>query len=427
MKNKEYEEFRSKINSKELNDNLELYYSRLSEVYTNNKIIDGISIGSKIREIIQSILIREGCQYIWLVPIETSINEYSKNNFIAYNPYNKKSYSLVQSPQIQKEAAAILLGSNYRLVDCYRGEKTNEMHANIFQQIDVEFSNKSESEIRKIGKEIIETCFRQILNVEININDAYSYSELLELYGTDSPNLGAGFKICTLGEQKQYYLLIPEGTLSDVKDIVKNINFCCLNGNKLLFDKKVEITDIRKIRNEFISKLGNKLDNNYYCYWVVDMPYAECKNNIIKPTHHIMSMPSIVYDDCNFSFDNLSDYDLCNLKCNSFDLMMCNNSQVVEVLGGDERINSFSLQYSAIKRLNYNVEQYAYLLEALRFNDVHEKKRLGGFALGTERLVQFLIGCYDMKYVQLFPTNLPNGMLTHAISIEDMKKVRTKS
>jgi aspartyl-tRNA synthetase len=65
-------------------------------------------------------------------------------------------------------------------------------------------------------------------------------------------------------------------------------------------------------------------------------------------------------------------------------------------------------------------------LEALRFNENHDKKRLGGFAIGAERLVQFLIGCYDMKYVQLFPTNLPNGILTHATSIEDMKTRRKK-
>lgn len=31
-----------------------------------------------------------------------------------------------------------------------------------------------------------------------------------------------------------------------------------------------------------------------------------------------------------------------------------------------------------------------------------------------------------MKYVQLFPTNLPNGILTHATSIEDMKTRRKK-
>ena len=65
-------------------------------------------------------------------------------------------------------------------------------------------------------------------------------------------------------------------------------------------------------------------------------------------------------------------------------------------------------------------------MEPLRFNDEHDGTRLGVFVIETERLVQFLTGCYDMKYVQLFPTNLPNGILTHATSIEDMKTRRKK-
>lgn len=426
MNNSEYEEFKSQITSEKLKENMELYYARLSEVYNDNKIIEGLGMASRIREIIQRVLFDEGCKYIWLVPIETSIDEYSTNNFIAYNPYSKKSYSLVQSPQIQKEAAAIVLGSNFRLVDCYRGEKTDTTHANIFQQIDVEFANKDENEIRNVGKKIIEECFKQILNLDINITDTYSYSELVELYGTDSPNLGAGFKICKM--EKQYCLFIPNEYLLDVCKIVDNFECCCLDGNKLIFKEDVDIKDIRMIRNYFISRFKNSNVNNntLYGYWVVDMPYVECKNGILRPTHHVMSMPSVAYNNHNFSFDNLSDSDLCSLNCNSFDLIICNNSSAVEVLGGDERINDFSLQYSAIKRLGYSVEQYAYLLESLRFNDEHDRKRLGGFAVGTERLVQFLIGCYDMKYVQLFPTNLPDGILTHATSIEDMKTRRKK-
>ncbi len=425
MNNREYEEFKNQITSEKLKENIELYYSRLSEVYNDNKIIEGLDVASRIRKIIQKVLFEEGCKYIWLVPIETSIDEYSTNNFIAYNPYNKRSYSLVQSPQIQKEAAAIVLGSNFRLVDCYRGEKADTTHANIFQQIDVEFANKTEYEIRKVGKKIIEECFKEILNIDINIVDTYSYKELVELYGTDNPNLGLGFKICKT--EKQYFLLVPNEYLYSVHKMVNNLNFCYLDGNKLMFKEEMEINDIRIMRNEFINKLRDNINNNtLYGYWVVNMPYAECKNGILKPTHHVMSMPSIAHEDNNFSFDNLSDSELCNLNCNSFDLIICNNSHAVEVLGGDERISDFSLQYSAIKRLGYNVEQYAYLLEALRFNENHDKKRLGGFAIGAERLVQFLIGCYDMKYVQLFPTNLPNGILTHATSIEDMKTRRKK-
>lgn len=414
-----YEQFKNQISSSKLKENLKVYYDRLSKVYSDKKTLDGITISSKIREIIQSELFKCGCEYVWLVPIETSIDEYSKNNFIAYNPYNKMSYSLVQSPQIQKEAAAVLLGSNFRLVDCYRGEKTDATHANIFQQIDVEFANKAENEIRSIGKRLIEQCFKKIANIDLKVSDCYSYKTLVNLYGTDNPNLCNGFKI---EEQNQsFYITIEKEYLNEVKSLISKFSFCTLKDDKLFFDKSFSIEKIRLIRQELINKCHQN-KSNIYAYWVTEMPYAEIKNGVVHPTHHIMSMPNIAYTDSDFSFLRLSDEELCNLICNSFDLIICNNNRAVEVLGGDERINIFSLQYEAIKRLNYSVEQYAYLLETLRFNELHEQKRLGGFAIGTERLAQFLINEYDMQYVQLFPTNLPEGQLTHATSIEDMRR-----
>ena len=80
MNNREYEEFKNQITSEKLKENIELYYSRLSEVYNDNKIIEGLDVASRIRKIIQKVLFEEGCKYIWLVPIETSIDEYSTNN-----------------------------------------------------------------------------------------------------------------------------------------------------------------------------------------------------------------------------------------------------------------------------------------------------------------------------------------------------------
>lgn len=138
-----YDEFRKSITNSKLSEKLNEYVDRLKDVYTNNDIHRGLLIGSKIREITQRILFESDATYIWLPPLETSIDEYSSENFVAKNPYTNKSYSLVQSPQIQKEAAAIVAGTNFRIVDCYRGEKTDATHSNIFQQIDIEFANRN--------------------------------------------------------------------------------------------------------------------------------------------------------------------------------------------------------------------------------------------------------------------------------------------
>ena len=52
MNYREYEEFKNQITSEKLKENIELYYSRLSEVYNDNKIIEGLDVASRIRKII---------------------------------------------------------------------------------------------------------------------------------------------------------------------------------------------------------------------------------------------------------------------------------------------------------------------------------------------------------------------------------------
>lgn len=420
-----YDEFRKSITNSKLSEKLNEYVDRLKDVYTNNDIHRGLLIGSKIREITQRILFESDATYIWLPPLETSIDEYSSENFVAKNPYTNKSYSLVQSPQIQKEAAAIVAGTNFRIVDCYRGEKTDATHSNIFQQIDIEFANKNEEEIRNIARKIVETCFREIVGITLNVDEIYSYETLVKLYGTDSPNLKNGFFI----QEKDGRYSIEVTSSEDMKQIlpfVSKIQVCEILGDYIVFADKYPIENIRKVRDELIRLTQNREkmeDTELFGYWVSDMPYAEYKNGIIRPTHHIMSRPKESSKD-DFSFLNLTDEELCKLKCNSFDLLVCTPSRVVEVLGGDERISDFKTQYEAIKRMGYSLEQYAFLLETLKFNDEYSKAKLGGFAIGVDRFAQFLSGTNNMKFVQLFPTNLPNGELLHAISIEDMNEER---
>lgn len=420
-----YTNFRDGITNDKLNKKLNAYAERLEDIYSDGDIQRGLEIGSKIRNIAQDVLFELGATYIWLPPLETSIDEYCSENFVARNPYTDKSYSLVQSPQIQKEAAATVLGTNFRIIDCYRGEKTDATHSNIFQQIDVEFANRSEKEIREVARKIIERCFKEIVGITLNVSEIYSYENLIKLYGTDSPNLKNGFLIENQNGIYSIKISNPE-ELKEILPFISKIQICNIMGDNIIFADKCPIEDVRKIRNRLINitrkkEKGGKSD--LLGYWVSDMPYAEKKGGIIKPTHHIMSKPKESLES-NFSFSDLTDEELCKLKCNSFDLLVCTSDRVVEVLGGDERISDFKTQYEAIKRMGYDPIQYAFLLETLRFNDSHSKKQLGGFAIGIDRFAQFLSGTNNMRFVQLFPTNDKDGELIHAISIEDMEDER---
>lgn len=419
MNNDAYEAFWDSIKNDHLKQALSRYQQRLSDVQADENIQNGIQCGSEIRRICQEVLFSEGLKYVWLAPIETSIYEYSRNDFTAYNPYSKKTYALVQSPQIQKEAAAVSIGSNFRIIDCYRGEKTDATHSSIFQQLDVELADVDETEIRRIAGKLVQTCIEQLMGIHLEIADCYSYSELVQFYGTDSPNLCPGLQIVAQDGQyglriKQCYWPIIEPLLADFRDIRYESEMLC-------FAPGTSINRVRSVRDILCDTILQSLNSqDLYAYWVVDMPYARKRGNSITPVHHIMTLPKAAKESVDFHFHDLRDEELCSLICNSFDLIICGKHGAVEVLGGDERISTFALQIDAIERMGFNVQQYAFLLQTLKFNDDHRMVSLGGFAVGIDRLAQFITGKPGMNYVQLFPTNLPNGEMVHAISIEEM-------
>ena len=412
-----YNLFKNSIREKQtLNRALDRYRKRLDTVEGSGQIGRGLSAASDIRRICQRILFEEGLTYVWLVPVETSINEYSDCNFMAYNPFSKKNYALVQSPQIQKEAAAVTVGSNFRIIDCYRGEKTDATHSNIFQQLDVEFAERNEKDIRDIAFKMVSSCFRELRNIDLAFPDAYSYSDLMRLYGTDSPNLCTGLRI--LEQNGQLTLKASPAQISVLKAELADHPQVTIGTDTIRFRDGTALECVRSLWEKLNAQLLADMDeSSLYAYWIVNMPYAQKKNGTVSPVHHVMTMPREANTD--FDFLRLSDEELCMLECNSFDLIICGKYGAVEVLGGDERISSFDMQYDALARLHYSFQQYAYLLETLHFNDTHRKSRLGGFAIGLDRLAQFISGGHDMNSVQLFPTNRTDGELFHAISAED--------
>lgn len=420
----EYLKFRNDIKSKALNKKLDQYSSRLNEVKYSESIQKGIWANSVVATVAQKTLNNYGVKNVWLVPAETSIQEYSENDFLVYNPYTKKRYSLFQSPQIQKECAAVLVGSNYRLATCFRGEKCDYIHSQIFQQFDVEFCDTEVSQVKKIAEELVSNCVKEVRKDCSCVFEYYEYKDLMELYGEDNPNLYYGLWIEKIEEHYGISLYgVDEIDLCKSK-VSNNLDYRIesIHGVDYIFNVNNTISELRAFRDSLI-KDGIMTDrkDKLVLYWVDQMPFVYKNKEEIKLVHHVMSMPSKAANNSSFRFTDLTEQELLDLTCNSYDLLMCNDNGVVEIIGGDERISSFALQYDAIKAVKEEPEKYAFLLEMLHFNDQLPKPhRLSGFALGTDRLSQELLGLYDMKYVQLFPTNYEDGELIHAISKEDI-------
>lgn len=179
-----------------------------------------------------------------------------------------------------------------------------------------------------------------------------------------------------------------------------------------------KITKIRRLRqilfdSNFSENQGPKLS----AYWLVNMPFAKSDGQgFIKPTHHVMSLPNEAVGNSCFSFFDYSPAQLTQMRCNSYDLMLCTNNQVVEVAGGDQRIDTARLQKQALSYLRLPQFKYTRLLQILELNEQSGyKHKLAGFAFGVERFAMLIAGLEKIDQVQVYPTNDPSGRLIHTI------------
>ena len=401
-----------------VNHAAERFGARIQSFINNTTTKDGLVMIDRVRSFCQNWLSCHGCLGVWLVPIDNYINEYSSNNFIAYNTYYKKHFALIQSPQIQKEAAAIAIGDNFRIVDCFRAEKTDFSHCSIFQQLDVELVNRSENETRAFAELLIQDCLKTIQDRTFVCLGSFPQTELIRWYGTEEPNLCSGCYIAN-----DYTIVLPS---LDPYELTQIQNFVCDNNTKIhLEEDHICIDD--KSDGDILYKTWHMISNIIrinphivYAYWIINLPLAKF-NSIgkLQPVHHIMSKPLLDKNAKSLSLFQFSDAELCSVPSRSYDLMLCSRDHVVEVIGGDARINTYNEQLDAIKRFGLDPKNYAFLLEALHINDLNNRSLLAGFAMGLDRLTQFIINEFDMSFVQLFPTNMPDGEMVHAVSFED--------
>jgi aspartyl-tRNA synthetase len=359
-----------------------------------------------------------GCLGVWLVPVDNYVNEYSSNNYIAYNTYYKKHYALIQSPQIQKEAAAIALGDNFRIVDCFRAERTDFSHSSIFQQLDVELVDRDENETRMFAESLIKDCIRSIHGKSLVCLGSFRQCDLLKWYGTDEPNLSSG---CYIADSRT--IILPNMSSSVFHQIECFVSACPgtmrLEDGRICMEKDVGEGLLFEVWNA-VSRMIPLDSETIHAYWLINLPLARINSEgQLQPIHHIMSKPLLDTGLESLSLFQFSDEQLCRIPSKSYDLMLCSLDHVVEVIGGDMRIESFNEQLDAIMRFGLDPANYAFLLETLHINDINQHSLLSGFAMGIDRLAQFLVGKFDMDKVQLFPTNLPEGKMIHAMSLED--------
>jgi aspartyl-tRNA synthetase len=110
-------------------------------------------------------------------------------------------FSLPQSPQLFKQLLMVSgFDRYYQIAKCFRDEDLRADRQPEFTQIDIETSFLDEEGIMGITETMIRSLFKEVLDVEFNEFPRMPFSEAMEKYGSDKPDLRIPLQLVTVSD-----------------------------------------------------------------------------------------------------------------------------------------------------------------------------------------------------------------------------------
>lgn len=363
-------------------------------------------------------------------------------------------YALPQSPQLFKQILMIgSLDRYFQVVKCFRDEDLRANRQPEFTQLDMELSFANQDDVIAVNEGLIKELFDKYTDYDLTLPiPRMDYSEAINSYGSDKPDLRFGYKINDISEiWKDSEFKVFASNTSDGKS-VRAINFKNL-ADKYSRKQLDKLTDFVKdyglgglsyikygdkvnssiskfltddILNAMVEKLNiedndlvliaadkdkkvleglgalrNKVarDNDLYekeyaLTWVVNFPmfeYSEEEDRYVSQ-HHPFTMP------------NEEDIDLLKthpekVRTQAYDIVINGD----EMGGGSVRINNSELQKEIFEALNLTDEdiekKFGFFIEALKYGTPPH----AGLAYGLDRLLMLFAKTNNIKDVIAFP------------------------
>ncbi len=156
-------------------------------------------------------------------------------------------YALPQSPQLFKQLLMVGGTDRYmQIAKCFRDEDLRADRQPEFTQIDLEMSFVDMDDVIAVQEGFLQRVFKELMNVEISLPlPRLTWTEAMERYGSDKPDLRFGFELKKLNDQvKDCQFKVFTDALAAGGD-VRGI---CIDGGAEKFSRKEidKLTDMVK-------------------------------------------------------------------------------------------------------------------------------------------------------------------------------------
>ena len=339
-------------------------------------------------------------------------------------------YALPQSPQLFKQLLQVGgIEKYYQIARCYRDEDFRADRQPEFTQLDIEASFVDQDDIIDLGERIVEAVWN-LIDVQIpRPIRRMTYTEAMEKYGTDKPDLRFGLELTELTDYfanttfrvfKAPYVgavVMPGGasqprrTLDAWQEWAKQRGLAAATGanpGDCIFFAAGEAKQARALLGAARVEIGHRTglikDGEWSFLWVVDAPLFESAAEATESgdvalghsawtaVHHAFTAPKPEFLD---TFDKDPGSALAYAYA-----IVCNGN---EIGGGSIRIHRRDVQERVFAVMGIGEEEaqekFGFLLDAFKYG----APPMGGIAFGWDRIISLLAGVDSIREVIAFP------------------------
>ncbi|CAO1664066.1 MULTISPECIES: aspartate--tRNA ligase [unclassified Salinicola] len=420
------------------------------------EMIEKLRLRSRITHSVRAYLEEQGFLDIETPILTRATPEGARDYLVPSRTHDGHFFALPQSPQLFKQLLMVSgFDRYYQIAKCFRDEDLRADRQPEFTQIDIEASFIDEQDIMGTTEQMVRQLFQEVLDVALPTFPRMPYSEAMQRYGSDKPDLRIPLELVDVDDLMQSVdfkvfsgpakaedgrvaaLKVSGGAKLSRKEIDDYTKFVGIYGAKGLAWIKVNErakgleglqspivkfmediveqlldrvgaedgdiiffgADKARIVNEAIGALRVKLGEDLDLYtaewaplWVVDFPMFEADDNgRLSALHHPFTAPSCSPEELQAS--------PATALSRAYDMVL----NGTELGGGSIRIHDQAMQRAVFEVLGIGKEEaeekFGFLLDALQFGAPPH----GGLAFGLDRLVMLMTGSRTIRDVIAFP------------------------